>query len=354
MNILPSFRGGFAPRCATLATLAVAGLLSGCSGARDTAANLPAAASGLGAMRSVAQPDKKPVEIMYLADRTDAAILGWPSNATGNVAPAIEISGANTQITNPVALTTDAQGNIYTLNDSGRDVLIFPAGSNGNVTPAVLGGSNIPLQASEGVAVDASGQIYVSDFTGLQILVFAKGATGNTPPIRTISGPNTGLTRPIGMAFDAQGNLYVANYNGGAPIVEFSPTANGNAAPIGTISGSKTTLFGAFNLAITARGGIVVENAATGAIDIFKNGAQGNVKPNVVISGSATGLASVGSVGLDSAGYIYAATHSSGSSAAAVRVFKPSASGNAAPIQTLVGTNTLLENPFYPSFAAVP
>ena len=340
-------------RAGSLGALFLTGALAGCAGAGgSTQAGLPQASTPAGTR--LAGAPKKPIQTMYVANRESAQILGFPSNATGNVGPTVVISGYDTKITNPVALALDAAGNIYAANDSDHQILIFPAGSNGDVVPQVLGGYNVPLTATEGIAIDASGQIYVSDFRADQILVFAPGSSGDVPPIRTISGPDTGLTDPVGMAFDSHGNLYVTNYNDyGATLVEFAPNANGDATPIGTLGiaggGGKSTLFGAFNVVINKHDAIIVGNKNANAIDVFKKGAKGNVKPNQVIAGGETSIVHLESVGVDAQGYLYA-TNIDNYGNYSVLAFKPGAHGNVGPTRVLAGGATSLDNAFYPVF----
>jgi hypothetical protein len=328
--------------------------LAGCSAGHDASTTGLPATSGSQSTTSRALPNKKkPVLTMYVANRDSGAILGFPTKNGGNIVPSVTITGSNTMLGNPVALAADSAGNLYCANDSGNEVLIFAAGSNGNATPQVLGGSNVPLTATEGIAIDASGQIYVSDFRAPAVLVFAAGATGNTAPIRTIAGPDTGLTQPTGMAFDSKGNLYVANYSGaGAPVVEFAPNANGDAEPIGSIGmangGGKSGLYSAFSVSLNSSDDIIVPNDSIPGISIFKKGAKGNVKPNAVISGSSTGITDLTSVGLDAKGLIYA-TNFSGSGNDQVLVFSAKAKGNVAPLHVFGGALTGLGDPFYPT-----
>ena len=54
-------------------------------------------------------------------------------------------------------------------------------------------------------------------------------------PLRTITGPSTGLRLPSSVDVDAAGNMYVANELGG--VTKFGAGASGNATPIATLSG---------------------------------------------------------------------------------------------------------------------
>ena len=68
-------------------------------------------------------------------------------------------------------------------------ILIFPAGSNGAVTPQSISGTNTGLTAPTDVKVDKSFNIYVADEKAGQgvVYVFAAGATGNVAPVATLN-----------------------------------------------------------------------------------------------------------------------------------------------------------------------
>jgi hypothetical protein len=292
------------------------------------------------------------IKTVYVTSRDNNQILGFPVGGTGNIAPSVTIAGPHTTLGAPVALAVDKTGQIYAANDSGNQVLIFPPNANGDVTPQVLGGSNVPIKATEGVAIDATGQIYVSDFSTNAIYVFPKGATGNTAPIRTIVGANTQLISPTSMAFDHAGNVVVANspFDGKKPILKFSATANGNVAPISYIGGANTQLFAANSVSLDATGRIIVPAYNSNSLLIFKAGAHGNAAPVVTISGPLTTLTMVTSAGVDPKGEIFAANDDFGTSTYSLVVFPSTANGNVAPIRTIVGSNTTLNNAHDPAF----
>lgn len=206
---------------------------------------------------------------------------------------------------------------------------------------------------TDGIALDASGNIFVSnDGEGDgpdKILVFAAGSTGNTAPMRTISGSKTGLSEPVGMSFDAAGDLFVVNETSSTePIAEFAPGAKGNVAPIATIGGSKTMIVDPFSVSIDSNGRIIAPSDGDEVL-IFSKGSSGNVAPATIVSGSNTELGGVTSAGVDPSDEIFVAEDWA-SSGKAVYVFASTASGNIAPIRSLVGTKTQLDDPYYPSF----
>jgi len=81
-----------------------------------------------------------------------------------------------------------------------------------------------------------------ADATQTQVSVFAAKANGNVRPIRTISGPATGIISQV-LAFPGNritvspdGRLFVAQPN--LRILAFAPGARGNAAPSQVIGDS--------------------------------------------------------------------------------------------------------------------
>ena len=126
----------------------------------------------------------------------------------------------------------------------------------------------------------------------------AASLTGNVAPLRTISGPATGLNAPADV-FVSGGNVYLSNA-GGNSITIFPTAAIGNAAPATTISGTNTLLSVPQELFVDSTGKIYVANFNTpgfpGFILVFAAGATGNAAPTQTIGGSNTGL--VGTVGL--------------------------------------------------------
>jgi hypothetical protein len=82
------------------------------------------------------------------------AILGFPSDATGNVAPTVNISGDSTELLSPCSDAVDAEGRIYVTDSALDAIFVFAATANGNVAPIqVIRGSNTELDAPESIAV---------------------------------------------------------------------------------------------------------------------------------------------------------------------------------------------------------
>ncbi|MGA7570908.1 MAG: hypothetical protein WBG27_01940 [Candidatus Aquilonibacter sp.] len=117
-----------------------------------------------------------------------------PTPTPLNIAPIATISGGASGIGQPTGLALDTAGNIYVADQASTlcscpAILIFPAGSNGAVTPKSISGTNTGLTAPTDVKVDKSGNIYVADEkagSGV-VYVFAAGTTGNVAPTATLN-----------------------------------------------------------------------------------------------------------------------------------------------------------------------
>lgn len=154
-------------------------------------------------------------------------------------------------------IALDGAGNTYVVDTpySGHDtssysgfILVFGPGANGRVLPIrVLAGPLTKLTAPYGIAVNSRGEIYVTNYANRppnpEILVFAAGATGNVKPVRTIRGPMTQLAG-TGIALDNRGTIFIANdpFSGTASITAYHRHARGDAPPMREISGSNTGL----------------------------------------------------------------------------------------------------------------
>jgi len=97
-----------------------------------------------------------------------------------------------------------------------------------------------------------------TDLTQIQVSVFAAKANGNVPPVRTISGPATGITGDglpgNKIAVSSDGRLFVAGPN--LRILAFSPGARGNVEPSQVIEDSTP--------GPTTQGGVAVRSGRGG------------------------------------------------------------------------------------------
>ena len=294
---------------------------------------------------------------LYISTSNSILRFSDAENANGNVAPSGVISGADTQLSAPHHIFLDiADDRLYVANQGGSSVLVFDNVStlNGDASPTrVISGSSTLLSAPFDVAVDfANNLLYVAD--GSSILVFAGASTvnGNTPPVRNvtidftmggmvldaasnqlylsgpsinvvhrldgmssqngaaivggaISGPDTRLAQPRGVALDAFGSLIVGNSGSPASLTIYASasTANGSVLPSAEITGANSGLQFPEQLALNrdvAGGELFVVDSLRGSVMVFTQiaTANGDVAPERIISGPATGITANAATGI--------------------------------------------------------
>jgi len=252
----------------------------------------------------------------------------------------------------------DSAGNIYVANGgeitSAPSISIYTAGSNGCLTPSAVISGTTDLVQPAGLTVDSNLNIHVTDFFSDGIAVFSAGSTGNVAPIKAIADPNTGIDFPLGVAFNSHSNIFVANagsQDGGFDsITSYLAGSNANVAPTTTISSGgatdKTGLNDPDAIALGADSGFWVANALGGAsgngsLTWYAHGSNGNVAPQVVITGSNTGLNDPVGLAINTANNPFVLNASGGPDyAGSVTVYSYTNSGNVAPLKTIQGTSS--------------
>jgi sugar lactone lactonase YvrE len=243
----------------------------------------------------------------------------------------------------------DPAGTVYVSDESTNSIDVFPPGTNGNVAPirtisGPLTGITSGQFGPDDVKVDSAGDVFSSNFNDDSITEYAPGASGNVAPICTISGSNTGLDNNDDISLASDGTLYVGNFAGNDPVEVFAPGACGNVAPERIIAGALTGLGLVDGLGVDATGTLYVDDTENNSIAVFAPGANGNIAPEYSISGSLTGLGNPDDIVVGFNGEIYV-TNGFGSGANSITVFAPGASGNVAPIEDISGSNTDFGNP---------
>lgn len=311
-------------------------------------------ATGINWPNSVAV-DTRNDEILVANNHANTVTV-YARAATGNVAPLRTISGDFTGLSGPLSVAVDMLNNgIFTGNDS-NSVTVYARAANGNVAPSRTVGVSQRLSELKGIAADTvHNEVFFASSGSNSIFVYAKTADGNAAPLRTISGPATGLNRPTGVSVDALNNeIFVptANEDGTNSIRVYARTADGNTTPLRTITGPDTGLGvpinpGGFGTFVTTRGiavdtvnneifvivvyqSSVSPGAHSEKIAVYPRTADGNVAPLRMIS---PGFTSVLCMAVDTVNNeIFV-----GGGLNSIAVFARTADGSATPLRTISG-----------------
>ncbi|MGA7092919.1 MAG: hypothetical protein WBW87_17965, partial [Candidatus Cybelea sp.] len=107
-------------------------LLSAC-GAGLGASAVQAPTTETAISRNVAPDRSKP--LLYVVNNQASTVTAYRAGGRGNLAPAISISGSNTQLSTPINLALNAKGKTFVTNLGSNAVTEYAADANGNVAP---------------------------------------------------------------------------------------------------------------------------------------------------------------------------------------------------------------------------
>jgi hypothetical protein len=240
-------------------------------------------------------------------------ITVYAPGSNGNVAPTATISGAATGLAFPSAIALDSDSDIYVANISTANtksalkylpsITVYPAASTGNAPPsAIITGPNTGLIYPSALAVDSGRNLYAVGYVndvGFSVDVYPAGSDGNVSPAATIVGAATGLDGPVGFVLDSSDNLYVLNASGGpsndGSVTVYPADSSGDAVPTATITSSFTGLDNTSAIAADATGKIYVAKrfgglVNTGDVAIYPAGGYATGPPVATIAGANTGL----------------------------------------------------------------
>jgi hypothetical protein len=254
----------------------------------------------------------------------------------------------------PYAGAAWAQDEVYVVNASGGSgtgsVTVYPRSASGTAAPIrTITGPTTGLLFPRGLAVDASNnEIFVGDSD--TIFVYPRTGDGDVAPLRTLHLPGSLI---VNLSLDATNNELVVADGVGAIFV-YSRTASGAATPLRTIKGGSTGLGAPFGAVIgvavdAANNELVVTRGSAGnqnnAILVFNRTADGDVGPIRSITGLATGLLIPGAVAIDLASNELVVSDEGSVNFAAIRVYPRTASGDVAPLRSITGAATGLSLP---------
>jgi hypothetical protein len=187
-----------------------------------------------------------------------------PGATLGDVTPLHVITGTNTKLSGPGGIAIYAvsgDSTIVVANGGNNSVTFYshnalqscPFPVNCNIPPlylAPLHGSLTGLNAPCGLYVDTFNQeIGVANNGNSSVTVYklddiAASVDGNVPPVRTIQGPDTGLSVPCGLYVDTINQEIGVTNNGNDTITFYQRTDQGDVAPTRTLRGNATGLNG--------------------------------------------------------------------------------------------------------------
>ena len=257
---------------------------------------------------------------LIVGDDNHHAAFVYSRTATGAAAPLRTIKGLSTLLDYPSSLVVDTTNNeLWAVNDDTSDrAVVYSRTANGAVAPLrVVDFKALELTEKRtwGWSVDPLNDEVAGTFQNGSTVDFFGRASGD--PLRSISGPATGLADPHGIFIDTTVNeIYVVNSgeaapsnalgtrdgtNGAPSITVYARTASGNVAPKRTIQGNLTQLDHARPLFVdSGRHEIVVaDGSPTDAILFFDQNANGDVAPVRVLQGAQTGLSNPTGVFVD-------------------------------------------------------
>jgi sugar lactone lactonase YvrE len=241
-----------------------------------------------------------------------------------------------------------------------QQISVYPSGEGSDTTPVrTIAGKRADLGRIGDLAVGPDGSLFVLRSGPMQgdarIQVYAPNAAGDIPPVRVVSGPNTGMKQSTSIAVDGSGEIYVANdlisrdrVTSAATITVYAPNATGDAIPIRTITGFDTRMSRPTGIAVAADGTLYVANSGVwnddhGSVKVYRAAADDGELPIRTLMKIGTeflepaGLA----VGRDDTLYVISAAPF----IRRVTVYPPEADGEVGPLRTLEGGHTELESP---------
>jgi pectin methylesterase-like acyl-CoA thioesterase/sugar lactone lactonase YvrE len=229
----------------------------------------------------------------------------------------------------PVALVTDAGGDLYVADANSKSILEYSLGSAGAATTSASNTLSLTLSAPSGVAVDGLGNVYAADTTATALQELVRGTTSidfgsNTSTVTALMMGNVGNAAATGLAqTDATDFTIAAGSSNGCGVsaasiftpgelcsatAQFTPQATGSYSDTANFSptGSQGSLALSGNLAggsvvfttttigsLTPASPAYVPNGAEVSFTITVAANSGSVKPTGSVTYSIDGGASV-------------------------------------------------------------
>jgi hypothetical protein len=280
---------------------------------------------------------------VWVADSTANSVVEYAANAHGTASPIATISGINTLLDGPSAVTVGRAGNVFVANAGSNSITEYAAGASGNVAPtAVIAGPDTGLDGPSSITL-AGDELWVTNPSNNLVEAFTVGSTGDEFPAASFSGSRTKLNHPVAVSIDTTELpfLYILNRPvAGAPTIDIvDPTTPGDERPLAVITSTASHPLTSAS-AILAEGfaNLWVANGNT-LTELFVLQPGGAVERR--ITGAATGLATPDALSHDAFGRLVVGNAGSHE----VSVFAAAAHGNVAPVRTVSGVGTAAGEP---------
>jgi hypothetical protein len=203
-----------------------------------------------------------------------AALVGSSNFAVDEFTPGVSAPSRviTSGLLQPRALTCDANGRLYVLNELGATVTEYdPASTSPAVTISGFGGVQ-----GLAVASGATPDLYVADFSDELVRRFPYGSSVSDGAVGAAG------STPKSVALDQAGNVYASNFNT-ASVSEWPALG---AWPVAASATYTTGINSPDQLAVDANGNLVVENTlGHAAIEMFP---AGSTTPSLQLSNGIT------------------------------------------------------------------
>jgi hypothetical protein len=193
-----------------------------------------------------------------------ASVAVYPAGSDGNAKPSAVIYGPDTNLASPSAIAVDHRGDIYVTNEGRAEceryfgcypagpgsITVYAPGSSGNAKLiATISGADTGLGSPYAITVDWDGNIYVLNLSGenvvagrVTILPITSNRTVTTNSFGSAAAPDSYVNPPLYTKILGAGGIDV--------VLIFAAGSNGDVAPIGAIGGPFTGLYGPQGIAI--------------------------------------------------------------------------------------------------------
>ncbi|MEM2041771.1 MAG: hypothetical protein QW410_00250 [Nitrososphaerota archaeon] len=206
-------------------------------------------------------------------------VVVFPKEAQGCPEPVRSILGINSGMADPHGIYMDeVHGEIIVAN-------------HGNWNQE---GARYGMESSTEIGWEVKMK-YGGRYLPPSITVHPMDANGDIPPIRTISGPSTGLNWPMGLHLSRKSDEIVVANNGDDSVAFYKRTDNGDVAPHRIIRGPKTGLKRPVGVFVDDQNDeLWVANFGDYTILVFDKDVEGNVPPKRVIRTAPKGSPIIG------------------------------------------------------------